>query len=158
MRSVCLFLSCVLSVSIVYARLGENADQCSNRYGKPTQTRDAMFVPDGKAIFYRTDIFTVSTEYIPKSTNVNAIVFLKNERDEHDVPAEISDLQIEALLQANSQEKEWKKMADDQWERSDGASAIYGSTNHIFRILDPESVKAVVTKYMEKKKDEIKGF
>lgn len=137
------------------ARLGETENQCIVRYGTPTQILD----PDKAPFPYRTLCFTKG------DCNVCAVflngycgfIFIqKNDK------SDLSDNEIQALLQANADGQTWQKSTqsstDQVWFRNDQAEARYDAVDRYLTFASKDYLTAEDARKKAAEDEKLKGF
>lgn len=156
MRIIFVVLITILfAVLPVRARLGETEDQCIARYGTPIQVAN----PCEQGVHYQGLIF--------KKNNYNIVIYILSGRcgllliQKMD-KSQLSDDEIQTLLDDNSEGHDWQKMNEDStfrhWIRDDGAQAKYALLDHDLTLMSKAFL--IAEKAREKAEDDnkLKGF
>src|ERR1700690_1327563 len=115
----------VFALSIVpcHAELGETMDQCIARYGQPVpQVTTPPGLP-GKSVSFKKNGYVIMVAFLKGIAGFETI-FKEDE-------SELSDKEIEAILQADNAGGKWGKPEqinsknERGWSREDGATAVY---------------------------------
>ncbi len=137
------------------ARLGETEDQCIARYGTPTEILDA----DKAQVPYRT------LNFIKGNYNVGAAFIdghcecLCIQRTDN---SDLSDNEIQILLDANSDGHTWKKSTETsvyhQWLRDDGTLAHYDTDRHMLALMSKVFIANMAAKQKAAEAQKLNGF
>lgn len=129
------------------ARLGENAQQCADRYGAPI--KPGLHQKSGLFIFITYD----------KAGKCEVIGFRKVNENLIGTADELSDNEIKILLKLNG--KDWKEKVQPfkrEWftPGSDGAS--YDQSDHTLIIFTAAYALRILDEKEQKEKEALKGF
>lgn len=131
---------CAMDPSYVHARLGETAEQCATRYGRPTSLSPSLFDRDMIIGQYYKDDISIRVYF--EEGRAGAIRFNPIK----------TDAQVQKLLDANAQASTWKEIPHKRyrkWSRSDG-----GDAEHVGVELLVRSGEAVAAKAAKRKRKE----
>jgi hypothetical protein len=137
---LCLIVGFVYSAS---ARLGDLVAQAEMRYGKPTRTHvhaeeqqqsdtKKIGTPSAMTRWYSYNGLRITVEY----NNGKSV------KEIYSKPFDEGGLDkatVEALLQANSNDKKWTPSDERLWKREDGATASWAREYHQLTITAPLS-------------------
>jgi hypothetical protein len=139
-RILCCALAVTLS-STGWARLGETLEQCEARYGLATRTLDApdsLNAPGALVCFFSRAGFKIVATF--HNGKAGVIFFEKEEQDASGNPMEISQTEVESLLESNNAGKSWQPASareagwnfnDKAWLLEDkSALAVHDKSNH----------------------------
>ncbi len=146
--------SFLIIASVASARIGETLEQCEARYGKGSVGKD------GEISFTKAGFTIQATFYEGK---VDAIGVFKIERDVLGHPKEMSDTEVQTLLEANGGGKAWRKLnavsMDKQWSNEDGSvMAFMKFTSNILIVSTRASLERGRAAMEAKEKSNLKGF
>jgi hypothetical protein len=151
-----LLLLWLLAVPAI-ARVNETLEQCANRYGAPFK----VLKPDVEVIYQKAGLNIFITFWNGKAS---MIFFSKMERGALDNPDDLSDAEIQTLLDANSGGSTWKKseallFMKSQWTTADGKlNAQYESPqNYLFVVTAAYNAHREKERAKEEKKA-LEGF
>jgi len=155
-------LCCALAVmlsSTGWARIGETLEQCEARYGKASERKPIDLLPGSKTYMFSKagmEIFCILLD-----GKVVAIQYEKGEKDILGSPEKLSDVEIEKLLDSNS-EAGWKivhrgsAIVFQSDDRALGAR-FERLKNRLFIFTEETNAKLMDNK-AEKQKENLEGF
>lgn len=139
------------------ARINETPEQCTNRYGAPVKE----LKPGVEVIYQKAGMNIFITFW---NGRASMIFFSKIERGALDNPGDLSDAEIQTLLDANSGGSTWKKsealmFMKSQWTTADGKlNAQYESPqNYLFIVTSAYNAHREKERAKEEKRA-LEGF
>lgn len=148
MRTLLIAAFC-LSPGAGEARLGETPEQCATRYGEPSGEK-------GRKVVYRKNGFAIAAWF--HAGKCDCIVFRKEIDPGLDLGEEISEPEIEALLEANRGDGKWTKAKANQWAIGEERIAIYLFSRNDLVIATLAGAEHWMKDQAAKKKANLKDF
>lgn len=126
---ILVFVFC-FAASPVFARIGETPQQCQQRYGAP-------FKVDGRWTFFKLSGFGIMISFF--EGKADSILYRKLEQSILGQAVEMSNNEIEKLLEINAGQSTWKTRTvismDREWETEDGELiAFYKTFDNVLSI------------------------
>lgn len=151
---VALIVSAVFQPLAAQARLGETLAQCETRYGKTIKASK------GYHLFTKGPM-SLACRFVDGVCE--ELVVYHNERDALRHPAEMSEAEIEALLEANSKGSVWSKSEasslNKEWKTADGLLvAAYFTFEHELVIITKAELDRRSAARAAEEKEKLKGF
>lgn len=151
MKIPAVLLSVCCLVSTASARIGETPAECAARYGEPV----SFDADEQSQTFRKGDMMIVAYFY---EGLCSQILFTKLERGE-----ELSDNEIEVLLDANGGGRKWKPRTtfgvDRFWDAEDGDRlAQYAAGNDILVICTSAHLERDEAKRKKAEREKLNGF
>ncbi|HBJ83173.1 MAG TPA: hypothetical protein DDZ88_04730 [Verrucomicrobiales bacterium] len=154
-------ISCIAAVLVsfilhpiaAHARIGETIAECEARYGKGEAFK-------GRYIFKKAPM-TIACKFTNDICESMMIFHTKTDQFRH--PAEMSEVEIEVLLEANGQGSAWTKVeavsVNKEWKTEDGRvrAAYYTFSRELYIITSAEMERDAAAKAAEEKA-KLKGF
>lgn len=138
--------------SLCFARIGETRAQCDARYGV------AEVDDDGEVRYEKAGLIVLCRFHEGKCAS---IMFAKVEQDALKRPVEMSDAELEALLQANANGSSWGPPEDmisgKMWE-SPYMIAHWAERYRYFRVMTKVELARQEKKKADEDKANLKGF
>jgi hypothetical protein len=157
MRNCIFFLFIFLFISIcnnTQARINETTQQCQDRYGKPLSVKDNI------AGYKKSGLLIMIQFYDGKA---EMIMFRKAEKNILGTPEELSENEIQALLNANSNKKVWKERnsisLNKEWETEDGqVLAQYDIMENVLYISTKDTLDRAEEEKKAAEEEKLKDF
>jgi hypothetical protein len=106
----------LMTSSTLFARIGETEQECAARYGEPVTK-----FPDNILLYQKSGLTIIITFFNGKA---DSIVYAKNATNALGKREQISETEVEILLNNNSGSVPWKKRGvismDGEWETENG--------------------------------------
>jgi hypothetical protein len=139
-----LMIAFALSIVPCRAELGETMDQCIARYGQPVPQDTTPPGLPGKSVTFKKNGYVIMVAFLKGIAGFETI-FKEDE-------SELSDKEIEAILQADVAGGKWGKPeqlnlphAKEMWSRDDGATAVYEPMKHGLVLVSKQYADATQT-------------
>lgn len=151
---VALAVAAILHPVAAHARLGETLAQCEARYGKVIKTTKEYHFFTKKPMNIACKFFEGVCE---------SMVIFHTETDMFRHPLEMSDVEIEAILEANSKGSVWTKKevisVNKEWKTADGLLiAAYFPFQHQLVIMTQAAMDRDNAAKAAEEKAKLKGF
>jgi hypothetical protein len=123
LKNICVVVLTILSITPCLGRLGETENQCVARYGDVLKRQDVIETGVTlHSIFFLKNGYTIAAGMLKDTVEFE--YFAKDDS------SALSDDQIQLLLNADADGKQWAKQNDaafdkTTWIRDDGATAVY---------------------------------
>lgn len=139
-----------------FARIGETPAECIARYGEPLQVDQEK----SQLIFRKGEIMLIAHFHEGKCDRLS---MRKAEQDILGNPAEMSDTELQVLMEANGGGKVWRKKdvlaLANVWETEDGAvSAQYETLERFFTIYTKEALARQIAEKKAADEKKLDGF
>jgi hypothetical protein len=133
----------------LFARIGETEQECAARYGEPVQKRN------DKLLYQKSDLNVFITFFNGKA---DAIAYRKIAKDQ-----QLSENEVEILLNSNSGGVPWKKRAvisaNREWETENGELlATYDNGDHLLMVGTKDYLAREKAKKDAKEGQNLEGF
>lgn len=150
---VAAIVSIILNPAAAHARLGETLAQCEARYGKAK-------IIEGTHFFQKAPM-VIGCKFV--NGTCESIGIFHSESDRLGQPLEMTQVEIEALLEANSKGSTWVKRevmsVDKIWQTSDGLiQARYYTFRKELNIMTTAELERLTEEKAAKEKAKLKGF
>lgn len=136
-------------------RIGETPAQCEARYGKPLKIDK-----DAKIIFYQKGGLNLAVIFF--EGKADGLIYSKIETDVLNHPVEMSATEIEVILKANANGKEWKKdpmsIIDKMWRIEEELFAQYSIREKRLTVITGAYAKRAKEETEAKEKANLDGF
>lgn len=144
----------VLHPIAAHARIGETLAQCETRYGKTVKVTNGYH-------FFSKATMSIACKFINGACEEMCI--FHSERDVLRHPTELSEVEIEALLEANSGGSVWSKgeapSMTKEWKTADGLLvAAYFTFEHELVIVTKAEMDRRIAAKAAEEKAKLKGF
>jgi hypothetical protein len=172
MKSLQRILCCALAVALSstgWARLGETLEQCEARYGPASRTVDALAsfnTPGTIACTFSKAGYKIVVALHDGKAGV--IFYEKEEQGTLGKPVDISQTEVESLLESNGWGKSWQTVpaheagwnfADKAWLLEDkSVLAVHDKSNHRLIFTSSEFIEVQSKNRAAKEQKNLEGF
>lgn len=144
----------VALVAPVIARINETPTECAKRYG------ESITKEGGLHVFRRADLVVVVSFYKGKADRIG---YFKQETDVLGINKELSDVEVQTLLNSNCADSQWVPRTafsiNGEWKTKDNKLvARYGTMDHYLMVFTQGYLDRESAAKAKKEKENLKGF